>query len=170
MRRHLMKIEITKEWCMRKAHLDNGESITAGLLREDSSLEHETKEAKQSLQSDDSNVIFGKLVRLMRRNKRLTVEKLASEADIDLVELVEIEDDARHKPDIRAVYQLANYFNIPVNSLTQLAGLTTPKDSSLFDEAIRFAARSEPTEKLSKEERAALEAFVVVLCGQKQRI
>ena len=37
------------------------------------------------------------------------------------------------------------------------------KDAKLFDEGVRFAARSEPTAKLTPEEGAALEAFVAVL-------
>ena len=49
----------------------------------------------------------------------------------------------------------------------QVAGLTAPKDARLFDEAVRFAARSEPTAALTPAEGAALEAFVAVLSEQK---
>jgi hypothetical protein len=51
--------------------------------------------------------------------------------------------------------------------LLQVAGLTAPKDTHLLDEAVRFAARSEPVAALTVEERAALEAFVSVLSEKK---
>jgi DNA-binding XRE family transcriptional regulator len=56
----------------------------------------------------------------------LTLEKLAEEADVDVVELVAIEDDSHHKPEVRTVYQLANYFRLPRANLLQVAGLTAP--------------------------------------------
>ena len=50
----------------------------------------------------------------------------------------------------------------------QLAGLSQPKDARLSEEAIRFAARSEPIEELNDVERAALEAFVSVLSERSE--
>jgi transcriptional regulator with XRE-family HTH domain len=99
----------------------------------------------------------------MRRKQRLTVEKLAEDAGIDVVELVEIEEDSRHTPEPRTVYQLATHFNVPMPGLMQLAGLSKPKNARLVNEAIRFAARSEPVADLNDVERAALEALVSVL-------
>jgi hypothetical protein len=49
----------------------------------------------------------------------------------------------------------------------QVAGLTALKNAHLSDEAVRFAARAEPTAELTPEENAALEAFVAVLSKQK---
>ncbi len=48
----------------------------------------------------------------------------------------------------------------------QLAGLSAAKDSLVRQEAVRFAARSESVEKLTKEENAALETFVAILSEQ----
>ena len=48
----------------------------------------------------------------------------------------------------------------------QVAGLTTPKNDNLIQEAVRFAARSESVAALNQTERAALEAFVSVLSEQ----
>lgn len=160
-----MKIEFTKEWCMRMARLEGEATIAAGTSALDPVFrkEYGTREAVP----DDSNIVFGRFVRLMRRQHGQTVENLAEAADVELSELVEIEDDTRHIPDHRTVYQLANYFQVPMSNLMQIAGLAVPKDSRLFDEAIRFAARSEPVAQLSLEERAALEAFVVILSEKK---
>lgn len=152
-----MRIEFTKDWCMRMAQLEGDSAIGAGVHGADPMFVHE------AVVLEESNIVFGRFIRLMRRRQGLTVEKLAEDADIEITDLVEIEDDARHKPEPRTVYQLAHYFRVPEANLMQIAGLTTPKNSHLLDEAIRFAARSDPVEQLTPEERAALEAFVVVL-------
>jgi HTH-type transcriptional regulator, competence development regulator len=158
-----MKIEFSKEWCLRMAELEAQSAfdldIGAGPL---------VKEAAQitqavAVQPADPNFVFGRFVRLKRRHMQLSLEKLAEDARVDITELVEIEEDARHVPDPRTVYQLAQQFGVPTPNLMQLAGLSRPKDSRLYKEAIRFAARSEPIEELNDVERAALEAFVSVL-------
>jgi len=157
-----MKIEFTKEWCLRMAQLEaetpsNFEVGASPLAPE------ETMEAAAVEQSAASGIVFGRFVRLMRRKQRLTVEKLAEDAGIDVVELVEIEEDSRHTPEPRTVYQLATQFKVPMQGLMQLAGLSKAKDARLVNEAIRFAARSEPVADLNEAERAALEALVSVL-------
>jgi len=158
-----MKIEYTKEWCMRMARLEDdadypGE-IGAGTLAHDAMPERvET--------ASDANVVFGRFVHLMRRKQGVTLEKLAEDADVEIAELVEIEDDSRHRPERRTVYQLAHHFNVPSTKLMQLAGLSVPKNMRLFDAGIRFAARSESVQSLSETERAALDAFVSVLSEQ----
>ena len=156
-----MKITLSREWCARMAHLEDDSEIGAGLFAIDPVFNGDVIPAFSSI--EETNVAFGRFVRLMRRNSGLTLETLADEVDVDIVELVEIEDDAHHKPEVRTVYQLANYFNVPRTKLLQLAGLTAPRDNKLLDEAVRFAARSDPIAELTPHERAALEAFVVVL-------
>jgi HTH-type transcriptional regulator, competence development regulator len=160
-----MKIGITKEWCLKMAQLETGAEIGVGLLAFDPLFECE--DMRSSTAKEDSSIAFGRFVKLMRRGCGLTVEKLADDADIDIFELVEIEDDPHHKPQPRAVYQLANYFKVPRRNLSQVAGLTVPRDTQLYAEAVRFAARSESVAALSPEERAALDAFVAVLNEQK---
>ena len=103
----------------------------------------------------------------MRRSRGLTVEKLAEDADVEMAELVSIEENGQYKPELRTVYQLANYFGVQRTNLLQVAGLTAPRDNRLVNEAVRFAARSESIAALTAEERSALEAFVAVLSEQK---
>ena len=69
-----------------------------------------------------------------------------------VTELVEIESDMHYKPALRTTYQLANYFSMPRSGFMQVAGLTARKDAHLSDEAVRFAARAEPTAELTPEE------------------
>jgi transcriptional regulator with XRE-family HTH domain len=160
-----MRIEITKEWCLRMAEIEANAEIGAGLYALDPVFDGETMSANKT--NEEPSIAFGRFVRLMRRERGLTLEKLAEDTDVEISELVEIEDDTHHKPELRTVYQLANYFKVPRSNLLQVAGLTAPRDNQLIDEAVRFAARSETVAVLTPEERAALEAFVAVLSEEK---
>ncbi|MFZ1827439.1 MAG: helix-turn-helix domain-containing protein [Candidatus Competibacteraceae bacterium] len=160
-----MRIEITKEWCLKMAQLETNTEISAGRLAFDPIFDDEQMTESKALK--EPNIAFGRFVQLMRRRHGLTLEKLADDADVEIVELVEIEEETSYRPQPRTVYQLANYFQVPRSSLLQVAGLTMPKNAQLLEEAVRFAARSEPVNALSPEESAALEAFVAVLSEQK---
>ena len=162
-----MRIEITKEWCTRMAQLEADAEIGAGLFAIDPVFDGELAPMAGQSEQDEPSVAFGRLVRLMRRHRSLSVEKLADDAEIDVVELVSIEEDTHYKPGVRTVYQLANYFELSKANLLQVARLTAPRDPRLAQEAVRFAARSEPVAALTPEERAALEAFVAVLSERK---
>lgn len=160
-----MKINIPMEWSLRMARLEAGAEIGAGLLARDP-VPDEVSPSGRTLQ-EEPNIAFGRFVSLMRRRRGLTLEKLAEDADVEILDLVEIEADTRHRPEPRTVYQLANFFDVPRDGLLQIAGLTVPKNRRVVDEAVRFAARSEPVSELTDEERGALEAFVAVLSEQK---
>jgi len=108
--------------------------------------------------------VFGRLIEYARRVKGLSVESLATLADIDLAEVVAIEREETETPSTRTVFQLANALGLSARKLLELTGLTESRDRGVLSEAaIRFAARSEPTTKLSKAEREAFEEFVKVL-------
>ena len=151
---------------MRMAQLEGNAEIGAGRLAIDSVFDGEIASGVVS-DEEGTNIAFGRFVRLMRRQRAVSLEKLAEDAGVDMADLVKSESDPHHKPELRTTYQLATYFNVPQSGLMQVAGLTAPKDARLFDEAVRFAARSEPTAALTPEENAALEAFVAVLSEQK---
>jgi len=159
-----MRIEVTRDWCLHMAELEGDEEIGAGSLSVDPTFDGESL-----TQSGAPVVAFGRFVSLMRRDRGLTVEKLADDADVDVAELVSVEEDSRYKPEVRTVYQLANFFDVPRTTLLQVAGLTLPKDDRIVEESVRFAARSEPVDALSREERAALEAFVAVLSEDRTK-
>ncbi|SIO41544.1 helix-turn-helix domain-containing protein [Paraburkholderia phenazinium] len=163
-----MKFEVTKDWCLKMARLEheNGTDVEigAGLFAADPSTQRPEYAMEESA---DPRIAFGRFVRLMRRGRQQTLEKLAEAADIDVTELVEIEEDSHYRPEPRTVFQLAGYFAIPSSKLMQLAGLSQQRDSHLANEAIRFAARSEKVTDLNETERSALEAFVAVLSEQK---
>jgi transcriptional regulator with XRE-family HTH domain len=105
---------------------------------------------------------FGRLVEFARRDQGLTVEELAERAGVDLAALLEIENDDRAVPEVKAVHRLAQALHLPRAELMELAGLATPKPE-ISRAALKFAARSEPTSELTRDEREALEEFVTAL-------
>ena len=157
-----MKIEISREWCRRMAQHEGDAEIGAGRLAVDPVFDGDPGSDEET-RMEGPNVTFGRFVSLMRRRHGMSLERLARDADVDVADLVEIERDPYHKPELRTAYQLANYFEVSRSGLMQVAGLAEIKDANLFDEGVRFAARSEPTAELTPEEGAALEAFVTVL-------
>lgn len=161
-----MKIEISKDWCLHMAQREGDAEIGAGRLAIDPVFDGERIPADVA-EEEGPNVAFGRFVNLMRRQQGMSLEQLAVDADVDMADLVEAESDPYHRPELRTAYQLANYFKVPQAGLMQVAGLAAPKDARLFDEGVRFAARSEPTAELTPVETAALEAFVAVLSEQK---
>jgi transcriptional regulator with XRE-family HTH domain len=106
--------------------------------------------------------VFGRLIELARMDQGLTVEELAERAGVDLAALIEIENDDRAVPEARTVDQLAQALHLPQAKLMELAGLATPRPE-ISHAALKFAARSEPTSELTRDEREALEEFVKVL-------
>lgn len=158
-----MKIEFTKEWCLRMAELEIETGIDFVIGAPPPSSLGTSEPDQTPTQTLDTNVAFGRFVQLMRRSRSLSIERLAEITNVDISELVEIEEDAHHLPEPRTVFNLANFFKVPLNRLMQLSRLAAANDERLIDEAMRFAARSEPTRDLTKEERAALMAFVSVL-------
>ena len=159
-----MRIEYSKEWCMRMAELEADAEIGAGALAADPVFDEQPQVQNPP---EEVGVAFSRFVRLMRRSRGLTVERLAANADVDLSELVSIEEDAHHRPDVRTVYQLATEFGVQQSNLMQVAGLSVPKDRHIVNEAVRFTARSEGVAALTPDEHSALEAFIAVLSERK---
>ena len=148
-------------WWKARAQREEGHHIGAGSLALDPQFADTSR--PQLVEREQTRVAFGKLIELMRRRKGWTVEELASEADLDIGDVLLIEDDLAVPPEPRAVYQLAKVFEIPQINLMQVSGLTVPRDPNLRQETVRFAARSQSVEKLSQSEHLALEQFVSVL-------
>jgi len=145
----------SREWLLRMADVeDSCPSVSVGGMACDLDL----------LAPPNSNGqrIFGRLVEFARRQLGMSVEQLANEADIELSEIVEIEMHDETVPRVRTVFQLAKALKIPEGRLMEVAGLATPRPE-ISHAALKFAARSESTAKLTFNEREALEEFVKVL-------
>ena len=120
-----MKIEFTKEWCMKMAALEGSLSITAGVHAKPISAD----QMGSADASSNGAFAFGKLIHLLRENMRLSLEQLASKTDIDVNELRQVESDPLFSPDPRTVHYLAAFFDLSKKKLFQL--LPKKKNSSL---------------------------------------
>ena len=162
-----MKLDFSKEWLAKRAKLEEKQDVSAGMLNLNAlqSVTPATKTGPPAVttEPDNSNPAFGRLINLWRRNKGFRIDELAQKARVDVTELIEIERNIHYTAEPRTVFQLAKTFGIPEDKMLQLSGNLTVRDSSLGQEAVRFAARSESVEKLSKEEQRALEEFVKFL-------
>jgi HTH-type transcriptional regulator, competence development regulator len=163
-----MKLNLSNEWLAKRAVEEEGHEVSAGHLDVDK-LFAETKAVETTniqlvpSELEGPRTAFGRLINLCRRRKGIRLDQLAKTADVDLAELVTIEQDVRYIPEPRTVYQLAKTFDLPNDRLLQLSGNVVARDSHLGQEAVRFAARADSVDKLSKDEQQALEEFVKYL-------
>lgn len=166
-----LNISTTPEWARAQARLEPGSGITSvgGLAHRLSGLEEikgpdQGKEsspvANTPLSTDPKRQSLGKLIELSRRRMRLSVEQLADRATVDLAELFAIEKAEEINPEPRTIYQLAQVLQLRAEPLLELAGLVEARSTGFNDLSVRFAARCEPMEGLTRQEEEALNWFV----------
>jgi transcriptional regulator with XRE-family HTH domain len=171
MARELFNINITPEWALEQARSEPETGITSvgGLAQRIEGLEvlggpglEAGKGAASTvvMSTDPKRQSLGKFIELSRRQMRLSVEQFAQKADVDLAELLAIEKAEEVTPGPRTICQLATILRTRVEPLMELAGLVVQKSVGLTETAVRFAARSEPMDALTKEEEEALNWFV----------
>ena len=154
-----MNMNKNRDWLVRKAEQEDGGFVSVGGL----------VDALEQAQQTSNNLApfklaFSRFLQLARRERKLSLEQFANKVDIDLAELLNIETDEQYTPAFRTVHQIAEFLKIPEKKLMALAGLLRVKDAQFQNAALKFAARSEPVEKLSQEEHSALEEYVTFLC------
>jgi len=158
-----MKLNLSKEWYQEAGANEKYLSVTAGVFSLEAPLAAASQYKQTPEQKESAPLPFAKFINLQRRARQLTMEALAEEADIDLLELYSIEHEPEFHPEPRTVFQLAETLKLPQDKLFQLSGLTVATNSRFREEAIRFAARSEPLDSLSPVEYEALCEFVKYL-------
>jgi transcriptional regulator with XRE-family HTH domain len=161
-----MKLTITKDWFLSRAHLEEGLEIGAGSLQY---IGRPALHVAPASASDPTSThhrqsfTFGRFVEVMRRKGGWTVAQLAKVAGVTPEEMRGIESDPHHQPELRTVQGLARAFHLPPKSLVKLAGLSPGGSLRLREERVRDAGGSESNEPLSDEEDAALQAFLKVI-------
>jgi hypothetical protein len=143
------------EWLRRKAAAEAGRSISVGGLA--------CELADRRAESPASRLAFRRLIALRRRELGMSFEEVARRSGASLLEVFRAERDDEFDVEPRLVSQLAGALRLPEARMMQLAGLAEAKDPVLGEVAVRFAARSEPVERLSPEEHEALDEFVKFL-------
>lgn len=158
----MTQIDFNRDWSLAMASLEGTCEVGAGWSARDPSARSDS----DVIPIDRGRLAFGRFVRLMRRQRQMSIEQMAARAELDAAELISIEEDIRYKPEPRTVYRIAELFALPQQRLMELSGLAFAQDSTVREEAVRFAARSESTERLTEQERDALEEFLSVLSGK----
>ena len=149
------------EWLRRMAELeDSCGAVSVGGLAHDLGLLEVPRETDVV-----TRTAFGKLIELARRRAGLGVEALAKQAGVEVADIIQLERGDDTGPAPRVVFLLCSALGLPQAGVMELAGLTGRKDESVAEAAVRFAARSEGAEKLTAEERNALQEFEKVLAG-----
>jgi hypothetical protein len=153
-----MKFTFEKEWLQRHSDSDQNLEIAAGSFSLD-----QLPPLTGAPAGGPGVLAFGRLVNLSRRKRGWTIEDLAASARIDTREAIRIEHDPNYVPGPRTVYQLSTALGLPRERMLQLSGNMLVRDRRLGEQAVKFAARSESVEKLSRQEHLALEEFVKYL-------
>lgn len=162
-----MKLKLTKGWFEKNIPQDHHE-VGAGLPERGAELQCVVGDEGIHQQDDFAKAYaFGALVQLLRRDRKLTVDQLASAVQVEAQELMSIEHDPKCVPKPRTVFQISKYFGLPDRPLMKLANVTTTHNDRYRDAAERFAASSSKVMELSREERAALAEFVQFLASQQ---
>ena len=113
--------------------------------------------------ASESTMAFSALVRLERRNKGLTVAKLAEILDVEVDEIRSIEHNVTYHARPRTILNFARYFKLPKKEVMRLAGAAVSNDEGFCEKAMRFAARSDDIGALSREEQQLLSQFIEFL-------
>jgi transcriptional regulator with XRE-family HTH domain len=160
-----MNFNENRNWLTKRADQEDEQFISVGGLISEIDSPQRVDEPS-ALGVEVSKLAFVRLLQLARRERHLSLEQLAEEADVDLAEVVNIEMGRSSRPSPRTIYQLASFLELPAGKLMMLAGLVQIRDAGLQEASLRFVVRSEPTKGLSTEETVALEEFAKFL-GQE---
>jgi transcriptional regulator with XRE-family HTH domain len=157
-----MKLHFSRDW------LKNKISSNPDMEVEACSALRVSPAAAPEVVMGERNVVqlrlaLGVLVRQLRLRERLSIVELACKAKIAENELRSVEHDPHYTAKPYLLFQLSNFFDVPLDKLSQMAGATHVVNRSLYNDAVRYAARSDDLDSLTDEERRDLDAFVALL-------
>lgn len=157
-----MKLHFSHDWLRSKISSDPDVEIEAwSALRASPSDEPEVVMGERNV--TQLRLALGVLVRQLRLREHLSVVELARKAQISEDELRSVEHDPHYTAKPYLLYQLSELFNVPLTKLSQMAGATHVVNRSLYNDAVRYAARSDDLDSLTSEELRDLDAFVALL-------
>jgi len=162
-----MKLHFTNDWLKRNILSDPDMEPGAGAYEATAGdlvrSEPEKVVALRPRTAVQLRIGLGVLVRQLRYRDGLTISALADRAHVSEEELRQVEHDPHYTARPRLIFQLSDYFGVPLTKLSQMAGTNKVVDRSLFNEVVRYAAHSDDVSTLTQDERAALNAFVELL-------
>lgn len=157
-----MKLHFSRDWLRSKINSDLDVEVEAC-----SALRAPPAEVPEVVMGE-RNVVqlrlaLGVLVRQLRLREQLSVAELARKAQISEDELRSVEHDPHYTAKPYLLFQLSEFFDVPLTKLSQMAGATHAVNRSLYNDAVKYAARSDDLDSLTDEERRDLDAFVALL-------
>jgi hypothetical protein len=158
-----MKLQLNAAWYEKEIDNEEDLQVTAGRSNLDPLLEEARLYRVAHSPREATALAFGRLINLQRRQERMSLEALAEKADVNLGDLINIERSEEFPLEPQTVTKIGHALNLPLPKLLQLSGLMDAEDSDFSEAALRFTARAEPVEKLSREEHMALSEFVKFL-------
>lgn len=156
-----MKFDIPKAWFIQSAEIEGDSEVGAGHLAFLDGPKTDKSSANDF--AAELRLAFGRFVELMRRKQGWSVQELATKAEIDVGELLVIEKNPHHEPELSTVHGLAKTLEIPAKRLIRMAGLAEERSSNLLDAGLRFAASTESTAPLTHDEEVALQTYLKVV-------
>jgi len=108
-------------------------------------------------------IALGTLVRQLRQRDRLTLQELATRAEVSEEELRQVETNPSYTARPRLIFQLSKFFGVSLNNLSQMSGATHAVDRRLYNDAVQYAAHSDDVAPLSDVQLEVLNGFVAVL-------
>lgn len=165
-----MKMLISSAWLQKKIETEPDVDVGIGAQVESA----ETTDSQQTYQKTSDRLsedlfelklknAYSLLIKNLRRAQKLSIEQLASRAEIDENELISIENDPTYATKPRTVHQLSEFFNVDKRRLAILAGSIKAYDESFNAQALNFAAKSNGVSVLNKDEQEILNEFVKYL-------
>ena len=161
-----MKLLFSNEWLRRKITGDRdveteaGRSLTSPPIEEIESGKEAIMPARNVTQM---RIALGTFVHQLRQREGLTLQELATRADVSENELRQVETNSSYTAGPRLIHKLSRYFGMPMNNLYQMSGRTYAVERRLYNEAMRWAAHSDDVTPLTNDQLEALNGFVAVL-------
>jgi HTH-type transcriptional regulator, competence development regulator len=164
-----MKLHFSNDWARAKIARDPDADPEVGDYIEDihAGEDAQPQAARMATVGERTGVQLrigmGLLVRQLRCKSGLSIDQVAQDAHVSIEDLRRVERDPHFTASPRLIFQLSEYFSVPLTMLSQLAGATHDVDRTIFNEAVKFAAHSDDVSTLTQNERTALDAFVALL-------
>jgi|SRR3972149_822743 len=103
---------------------------------------------------------FSILVHKLRIKDGFSISQLAKKLDVDESELINIESNSGYKPPLRTLMQISNFYGLPYQALSMIAGVVKNINLQFKNDLVRYAANSDKFEKLTKEEKEQLNEII----------
>lgn len=162
-----MKLNLKREWFENRIAAEDDADVTAGTYndnRSDATALH--RRAGHTEEEFAESLAFSALIRLLRKERGLSVQQLAEYANISVAEVISIEQDRAYRPKHQTISQLSEFFGIAPGAMMKLSNISQVQDETFVSETICFAANAADILNLGEQERQILHKYIRFLGKQ----